>query len=121
MTLDQIEKKLLFSNYPEEARFHFVLVCAAKGCPPIIAKAYRPETLESQLQEQTSKAMNSKDFIKVEKGKVLFSELMKWYQQDFISDDRNLIDYANKYRKTAIPRSLKIDFYNYNWELNEFK
>ncbi len=121
VTLDHIEKKLLLGNYPEEARFHFVLVCAAKGCPPIIAKAYRPETLESQLQEQTSKAMNSKDFIKVEKGKVLFSELMKWYQQDFISEDRNLIDYANKYRKTPIPRSLKIDFYNYNWELNEFK
>lgn len=119
VTLDDIEKKLLFGNFPEEERFHFVLVCAAKGCPPIIAKAYRPETLEDQLQEQASKAMNSSDFIKVQKEKVLFSELMKWYEQDFISDDTNLIDYTNKYRKAPIPGNLKIDFYNYNWELNE--
>jgi hypothetical protein len=120
VTLDDIEKKLLFGNYPEEERFHFVLVCAAKGCPPIIAKAYRPETLENQLEEQTFKAMNASSFIKVQKENVLFSELMKWYQQDFISEDTNLIDYANKYRKTKIPGNLKIDFYNYNWELNSF-
>lgn len=119
VTLDDIEKKLLFGNFPEEERFHFVLVCAAKGCPPIIAKAYRPETLENQMQEQTIKAMNASGFIKLQKDKVFFSELMKWYEKDFTSAGGNLIGYANKYRKTPIPKDLKIDFYNYNWELNE--
>lgn len=118
VTLDDIEKKLLLGKYPEEARFHFVLVCAAKGCPPIIAEAYRPETLEKQLQQQTVKAMSASDFVKVQKDKVLFSELMNWYQKDFTSENSNLIDFANKYRKTPIPGNLKIDFYNYNWELN---
>lgn len=74
---------MLFAVFPEEARFHFVLVCAAIGCSPIVTKAYRPETLEKQLQEQTVKAMNSPDFVKVEKDKVLLSELMKWYEKDF--------------------------------------
>ena len=118
VTLDDIEKKFLLGNYPDEARFHFVLVCAAKGCPPIITEAYRPESLEKQLQQQTVKAMNSSDFIKVQKDKVLLSELMKWYQQDFTKEEETLIDYVNKYRKTPIPASLKIEFYNYNWELN---
>ncbi|TVZ26777.1 uncharacterized protein DUF547 [Gillisia sp. Hel_I_86] len=120
VTLDDIEKKFLLGNYPDEARFHFVLICAAKGCPPIIAEAYRPETLEKQLQQQTVKTMNSSDFIKVQKDKVLFSELMKWYEQDFTKGNGSLIDYVNKYRKTAIPAGLKIEFYNYNWELNSF-
>ncbi len=120
VTLDDIEKKLLLGNYPEEARFHFVLVCAAKGCPPIIGEAYRPETLEKQLQQQTVKAMNSSEFIKIQKDKVMLSELMKWYQQDFTKEGGTLIDYINKYRKTPIPASLKVEFYSYNWELNSF-
>jgi len=120
VTLDDIEKKLLFGNYPDEARFHFVLVCAAKGCPPIIAEAYRPEKLEQQLQQQTVKAMNATEFVKVQKDKVLLSEIMKWYQQDFEIEGGSLLDFVNRYRKTPIPGNWKIDFYNYNWELNSF-
>jgi len=118
VTLDDIEKKFLLGNYPDESRFHFVLVCAAKGCPPIISEAYRPETLEKQLEQQTITAMNSSDFVKIQKDKVLLSELMKWYQQDFTRKGGNLLDYVNKYRKTPISGNLKIEFYNYNWDLN---
>ncbi|RKS55114.1 uncharacterized protein DUF547 [Gillisia mitskevichiae] len=118
VTLDDIEKKFLLGNYPEEARFHFVLVCAAIGCPPIITEAYRPETLEKQLQQQAVKAMNSSDFVKIQKDKVLLSELMKWYQKDFTRKGGTLLDYVNKYRNTPIPDNLKIEFYNYNWDLN---
>jgi hypothetical protein len=113
VTLDEIEKTFLLGNFPEEARFHFVLVCAAKGCPPIIAEAYRPETLEKQLQQQTVTAMNSSDFVKVEKGKVFFSELMKWYEKDFTSENSNLIAFANKYRKAPISANLKVEFFDY--------
>ncbi|WP_026836566.1 DUF547 domain-containing protein [Gillisia sp. JM1] len=118
VTLDDIEKILLLGNYPDESRFHFVLVCAAIGCPPIIAEAYMPETLEKQLQQQTVKAMNSSDFVKIQKDTILLSELMNWYQKDFTKEGVSLIDYINKYRKTVIPPNLKIEFYNYNWELN---
>ena len=32
VTLDDVEKKFLIGNYPDEARIHFVLVCAAGYC-----------------------------------------------------------------------------------------
>lgn len=118
VTLDEIEKTFLLGRFHDEARFHFVLVCAAEGCPPIIAEAYRPEILEKQLQQQTAEAMNSSEFVKIEKGKVLFSELMKWYEKDFTAENSNLIDFANKYRKTPISADLKVEFFDYNWELN---
>ena len=118
VTLDDIEKILLLGNYPDESRFHFVLVCAAIGCPPIIDEAYRPETLEKQLQQQTVNAMNSSEFVKIQKDILLLSELMNWYQKDFTIGGLSLIDYINKYRKTPLPTNLKIEFYNYNWELN---
>ncbi len=119
VTLNSIENDLLRAKFPEP-RFHFVLVCAAKSCPPIISEAYRPETLEKQLQRQTEKAMNNPQFVQVQKDKVLFSEIMKWYEQDFTKNGQTLIGFANKYRKTPIPNNFETGFYKYNWKLNEF-
>jgi len=119
VTLNSIENDLLRAKFPEP-RFHFVLVCAAKSCPPIIPEAYRPETLEKQLQRQTEKAMNNPQFVQVQKDKLLFSEIMKWYEQDFTKNGQTLIDFANKYRKTPIPTNFETGFYKYNWKLNEF-
>ena len=52
LTLNDIENKMLRAEFPGEARFHFVLVCAGLGCPPIIDMAYVPEKLESQRSHE---------------------------------------------------------------------
>ncbi len=119
VTLDEIENQLLFGEFPEEERFHFVLVCAAISCPPIIPEAYRPETLESKMQEQTVKALNDPEFIKVTKDKVEFSELLNWYSDHFTKGSRSLIEYVNRFREDKIPSGLSAGFYKYNWNLND--
>ena len=86
ITLNDLENKKLRAEFPNEARFHFVLVCAGLGCPPLINKAYRPDTIEAQMKQQTSLALNNPNFIKPQGKKVLVSEIFKWYQVDF---DRN--------------------------------
>ena len=118
ITLNDIENKMLRGNF-DEPRFHFVLVCGAQGCPPIISEAYRPAKLESQLQTQTVKALNNASFIKVSEGKVMLSEIFKWYKVDFVSDNRNEIDFLNDYRKVKIPSNSEISYYSYNWNLNK--
>ena len=65
ITLNDIEHKLLRAQFNNDPRFHFVLVCAGLGCPPIIAEAYMPNTLDAQLTRQTKIALNSDNFIKV--------------------------------------------------------
>jgi hypothetical protein len=120
VTLDQIEHELLFGNFPSEERFHFALVCAAKSCPPLISEAYKPETLEQQLQEQTIKTLNDPEFIKVREGDVLLSEIFKWYKEDFTKDGKSFIQYINQFRTSKISERKNIGFYEYNWELNDF-
>ena len=118
ITLNDIEHKLLRGQF-NDARFHFVLVCAGLGCPPIIAEAYLPSTLDSQLETQTRIALNSNDFIKVnaKKKRVQLSEIMKWYKEDF-TQNGNEIDFINQYREEKIPAKSKISYYPYNWNLN---
>ena len=121
ITLNDIENKLLRGNFPEEARFHFVLVCAGLGCPPIISSAYFPETLEGQLQKQTELALNNPKFIKVKGNKVQLSQLFEWYKGDFTQDGKSEIEFVNQYRKEKIEIKSKVSYYNYDWALNEIK
>ncbi|MBA3986920.1 MAG: DUF547 domain-containing protein [Flavobacteriales bacterium] len=117
ITLNDIENKMLRAAF-HEPRFHFVLVCAALSCPPIINKAYRPETLEKQLQDQTVKALNNPEFIKLKEKEVLFTKIMDWYNEDFTKNGQTLIQFTNKYRKDKISEDCKEGFYEYDWRLN---
>ena len=109
ITLNDIEHKLLRAQF-NDARIHFVLVCGAIGCPPLINKAYKPSILESQLQKQAELALNGNYFIKVntKKKKVEGSELLKWYKDDFTMNGMTEIEYINKYRTEKIPKNLSL-------------
>lgn len=117
ITLNDVENKKLRAVY-NDARFHFVLVCGAKGCPPIISKAYKPSTLEKQLERQTKKAINNPDFIKIYKDKVVLSEIFKWYKEDFVKNGKNEINFLNRYLDTKIAPTTPISYYTYDWRLN---
>ncbi|PKA82536.1 uncharacterized protein DUF547 [Ulvibacter sp. MAR_2010_11] len=117
LTLNDIENKMLRAKF-DEPRFHFVLVCGAKGCPPLISQAYRPSVLEKQLQQQTVLALNNDSFIKVTGGEVSVSEIFKWYREDFVKEGKSEINFLNSYRKEKISPNSKLSYYTYDWRLN---
>ena len=121
ITLNDIENKLLRGNFSKEARFHFVLVCAGLGCPPIINEAYVPGKLDAQLQRQTKLALNNPNFIKPKGKKVLLSQIFEWYKGDFTQGGTSEIDYINQYRNEKFDAKSKIGYYPYDWALNEAK
>ncbi len=117
ITLNSIENKMLRANF-KDARFHFVLVCGALGCPPLISQAYLPKTLDAQLTAQTKKAING-SFLKVKKNKIAASEIMKWYNEDFTMNGTSEIDFINTYRTEKVSEKAKISYFPYNWTINK--
>ncbi|TGV04128.1 DUF547 domain-containing protein [Flavivirga rizhaonensis] len=119
ITLNDIEHKLLRAQF-NDARFHFVLVCGALGCPPLINKAYLPSTLNAQMDVQTKKALNG-DFLKVntKKKRVQVSQIMEWYKKDFTMKGKTEIDFINTYRTEKIPNNFKLSYFPYNWTVNK--
>ncbi len=119
MTLNELEKEKLLSVF-KDARFHFVLVCAAKSCPPLMSGAYTPEKIEMLLEQRTKYTINNNTWLvvdsKVKKAKV--SKIFEWYNGDFTSEGKSLLDWINQYRNQKIPSDYKIEFYEYNWSLN---
>ncbi|WP_421876008.1 DUF547 domain-containing protein [Marinoscillum sp.] len=119
-TLDELEKEILFAAFPDP-RLHFVLVCAAIGCPPIANYVYSPDSLESTLEAKTKDVLNIDWYVRVSKNKTAVSKVFDWYQSDFISDSTDVKDYINKFRSIRIPEAHPIETYDYNWELNDAK
>ena len=119
LTLNDIENKKIRAVY-NDPRIHFVLVCAGLGCPPIIASAYFPDTLDKQLDTQTTLALNHSEFIRVDhkKKKVAVSEIFKWYMNDFGDSAKDILSFINSYRTEKVPNKYKFSYYTYNWKLN---
>ncbi len=120
LTLDQIEHDILRKQYPDP-RLHFVLVCAAKGCPFIIPEAFVPDRLEAQLEKRARVIINDDRYVRVDPAAktVHMSEIFNWYRGDFLRQAKSLIDYLNRYRRKPIPEDYRIRFIPYDWSLNE--
>jgi hypothetical protein len=114
-TLNDIENKMLRAKY-DDARLHFVLVCGANGCPPILPEAYWPKTLDAKLDQQTTKALNNPNFIKVMGDKIQLSQIFEWYKEDFKNKE---IEFINSFRENKLNPKSKFSYYSYDWSLNK--
>ena len=120
VTLNDIENVKLRKKF-NDARIHFVVVCGALSCPPIISQAYKPSNVGSLMNRQANNAVNSDFFVKVDDASktVAVSKIMEWYKEDFVNDGQSTIDYLNKYRKTPIPTDYAVTYQEYNWKVNK--
>lgn len=121
MTLNSLEIKKLILTY-KDPRIHFALACAAVSCPPLASFAFKPATMDAALTTRTKKALNDKDWLKVNASskKVELSKIFEWYKKDFtMNGAKSIIDFINQYRTTPIPENYKVAHYEYDWALNE--
>jgi len=118
-TLDDLEKQIIFSRFPD-ARLHFALVCAARGCPPMPDYAFKPQSLDEQLDAQTRNALQDQNFVRVfsDENRVELSEIFQWYRRDFLKEYDDLLTYVNTYRDEPLPGDTKIEYYPYDWTVN---
>ena len=120
MTLNYLENEVIRKQF-KDPRIHFVLVCGAIGCPVIINQAYTADSLEAQMERQTTIAINNTQFIYKKESTFYISEIFKWYKDDFGSGSKAVVNFINKYRKKKIGATDKIDYYPYNWNINEYR
>lgn len=123
MTLNELEAKKLRQPYADP-RVHFALVCGAKGCPRLSRTAYAATQLDAQLTTQARKVLQDPTFIRVDTkaGKVQLSQIFKWYEADFKASGKTGVAYVNQFREgKAIPATYAVDYYVYDWALNNQK
>lgn len=115
LTLDQIEFEKLFSSF-NDPRFHFALVSSGYGCPPISNEIYRPDKIESQLENRTKTILNLRWYIRIYPDKILVPKLFMWYDDHF---PEGTLSFLKKYIDVDLPSDVMITFYEYDWTLND--
>ncbi len=139
VSLDTIEHKKLRKDLGEP-RVHFVLVCAARSCPDLPARAILPGRLDEQL-DGAARAFfgdTGKNRINREDGRLELSAILHWFGKDFvgwngladvsISGQRSDVEVAviralaafvsAKDREFLTSGSFEVVYNEYDWGLN---
>lgn len=123
MTLNDLEAKKLREPF-HDPRIHFALVCGAKGCPRLNRQAFVGNQVDAQLTVQARKVLQDPKFIRVNDAakKVQISEIFKWYEADFKTTGKTGLAYINQFRDSkSIPATYAVEYYTYDWALNDRK
>jgi hypothetical protein len=123
-TLDEVEDLLRRTG---DARIHFAIVCAARSCPPLAPRAYRPEGLSDALDRQARAFINdaSKNVIDPGGARVRLSKIFEWNRGEFAREGETLNRYVARYVTdpaaaawlAATPK--EPEFLEYDWSPNQ--
>ncbi len=145
--LDEIEKAVLLQGPPRDsgkvdlyrsvgpkkpdARVHFALVCAAKGCPKLWTKSYDGASIDRQLDQAARRFVRDpkRTVFDLTGRTVNVSQLADWYKEDFTSPGMSghagsVIEFLSRYVDDGeLARSLseeawRIAYLDYDWKLN---
>jgi len=133
VTLDHIEHDLIRGSQKfNEPRIHFAVNCASIGCPALRNEAYTAESLDRQLEQQTSLFLSDKSRNYLDGSTLYVSPIFKWYRKDFKTGWRSanslrefLALYADSLglneQQTTLLKTGKIEirFLDYDWSLND--
>lgn len=124
LSLNQLEHEEIRPKF-REPRVHFALVCAAVGCPPLRAEAYRGEAIEAQLEAQSAETHAGARWFRFKAGedRVELTRLYDWYAGDFEQAAGSASRYAARWSpplKAALDsgKSPSVKWLPYDWSLN---
>jgi len=121
MSLDDIEHGVMRPQF-EAALVHYAVNCASIGCPNLMERAWRAETLEVDLETAARAYVNHPRGVTVTQRGLVVSRIYRWYREDFgASEDgmiAHLLDFAGPELAAQIRANPRIAGHEYDWSLN---
>jgi hypothetical protein len=131
LTLRQLENDVVRGF--DEPRIHFAINCASTGCPALRDAAWRPETLEADLEAAARRFIRDPRHVRVapDGAVVHLSRIFEWYAEDFtrwldargLAHPRGVLDYVAPHlpdedRKRLEPDGVRVEWIEYDWSIN---
>jgi hypothetical protein len=120
LSLNDIEHRILRPIW-NEPRLHYVLNCAALGCPNLARRAYRAASMEQMLIRAAKAFVNHPRGLTINDGELTLSKIYSWYADDFGGEQgvlTHLSAYANSDTDTKLMLSNGVSGYEYDWRIN---
>ena len=126
VSLDQIENEIIRPQF-NEPLIHFGVVCAARGCPPLLNTAYTADRLMDMLKNNLKSYLGSAAGMRIDRtaGTIHLSRIFEWYRVDFGNSDDKVIEFiaAHTDSQTAAwikqhRSTVKLAWIDYDWTMN---
>lgn len=123
LSLNDIEHSILRPIWRDQ-RIHYVLNCAAVGCPNLSPSAYDGRTIDNAMTVAAKAYVNhSRGVYFDEGGNLRVSKIYAWFREDFGNNQRDVLRAIGAYAAAALKKKLAerqtIDAYGYDWSLND--
>ncbi len=119
MNLEDFENNII--RKLGEPRVHWALNCMSESCPRLPREPFSAERIEQQLQRESLKFFAEPRNVRIdhEKERVYFTEIFKFFPEDFLAVAPSFIAYANRYRAAdaKIPEDYKVKYIDYDWTI----
>lgn len=123
LSLNDVEHRIIRPIY-DEHRIHYAVNCAAAGCPNLMDRAWRAESLETDLAAAERAYVNDPRGVRIdEDGALVLSKIYGWFREDFGRNEAavlaNLVEAAEPGLKAELAGRTRVDRYEYDWSLND--
>ena len=122
LTLDDIEHRILRPIW-RDPRIHYVISCAAVGCPELVAEAFTAANTEWLLEAAARAYVNHPRGARIEGGRLLVSSLYHWYGGDFGDGEAGLRVHLKRYAEPELAAAMAdargLGDGGYDWSLND--
>ena len=121
VSLNDIEHRILRPIW-RDARLHYALNCAAKGCPNLPPRAFTAQNADGMMNAAAAAYVNHPRGARREGEQLYVSSIYDWYIADFGGDEAGIIDHLRRYAEPPLlailedPGPLEAA---YDWALNE--
>ena len=123
LSQDDIEHEILRKQF-NDPRIHFAIICASMGCPQLPRIAYTEENVQTRLEEETRKYLNSPRGTRIDRAEntLHVSKLFDWFGSDFINKSGSVLAFMQPYLdeevRAFLERNPMISYLEYDWALN---
>jgi hypothetical protein len=122
LSLDDIEHEIMRPTF-RDPRVHYIVNCASHGCPNLMDRVWRADTLEADLDAAARAFVNhSRGVTVLPNGTLRVSSIYKWFIADFGGNDAGLIAHFRQYADPPLAQRLagspRIADDDYDWSLN---
>ena len=122
ISLDDIEHRILRPIW-KDARLHYVLNCAAEGCPNLQPRAVTAANWDGLLTSAARQYVNHPRGVGFDGERLVVSSIFDWYEGDFGDSEETVLDHLKRYAEPPLKARLDdadgIDDTYYDWSLNE--
>lgn len=124
LTLDDIEHRILRPIW-RDPRVHYAVNCASIGCPNLQPVAYTGANVDRLLTQGAIAYVNHPRGVSFDGSTLTCSKIYYWFDEDFGGSERGVIAHLLRYAAPELRQKLakraSIDYYVYDWALNDLR